>query len=54
MLELSDYRFRHLKLRTGEIVIDKIESVEDTKGNNGVAGTLDYDVDCLLRLSCYR
>ena len=42
------YRFRHLKLRTGEIIIDKIDSVEDTKGNNGVAGTLDYAVNCLL------
>lgn len=43
------YCFRNLKLRTGEILIDKVNSVEDTKGNNGVAGAL-Y---CVLAGACY-
>lgn len=32
--------FRYLKLRTGEKVFDRIEPIEDTKGNSGMKGRL--------------
>jgi len=31
---------RYLALRSGEKLIDQLDSVEDTKGNNGERGTL--------------
>lgn len=31
---------RHMRLRKGEVLIDSINSVEDTKGNNGERGAL--------------
>ena len=33
---------RSLTTRTGEVVIDKISYVEDTKGNKGTTGTVGY------------
>lgn len=35
--------FRQMKMRPGEVLIDCLESVEDTKGNNGDRG------NCILR-----
>lgn len=35
--------FRQMKMRPGEVLIDCLESVEDTKGNNGDRG------NCILK-----
>ena len=40
---------RYLDLRAGEILIDQLDSVEDTKGNNGERGKRFLAV-CALRL----
>ena len=32
--------FRQMKMRPGEILIDKLDSIEDTKGNSGDRGRL--------------
>lgn len=32
------FSFRQMKMRPGEVLIDCLESVEDTKGNNGYRG----------------
>lgn len=32
------FSFRQMKMRPGEVLIDCLESVEDTKGNNGDRG----------------
>ncbi|OWR48509.1 putative Bardet-Biedl syndrome 5 [Danaus plexippus plexippus] len=37
---LFDLPFSYLKLRTGEKVFDRIEPIEDTKGNSGMKGRL--------------
>lgn len=37
------FSFRQMKMRPGEVLIDCLESVEDTKGNNGDRG------NCILR-----
>jgi hypothetical protein len=35
-----DIKFEHLQLRRGEVMIDSMRSIEDTKGNNGESGEL--------------
>ena len=35
-----DVKIEHLELRKGEVIVDSLEPVEDTKGNNGESGTL--------------
>lgn len=37
---LSTAYFRQMKLRPGEKAIDQLESIEDTKGNNGDKGIM--------------
>lgn len=34
------FTFRHLKLRPGEKIFERIEPIEDTKGNSGTKGRL--------------
>ena len=35
-----DVKLESLELRRGEVIIDSLEPVEDTKGNNGASGML--------------
>ena len=32
---------RYLKMRPGEKLVDRLDAIEDTKGNNGDRGTAD-------------
>lgn len=42
------FSFRQMKMRPGEVLIDCLESVEDTKGNNGDRGNLHTQGNCKL------
>jgi Bardet-Biedl syndrome 5 protein len=35
-----DISLQQMKLRAGEVLVDRLDSVEDTKGNNGDRGLL--------------
>lgn len=37
---MKTFFFREMKMRLGEILIDKLDSVEDTKGNAGDRGRI--------------
>ena len=39
---------RQLNLRPGEKLIDQLDSVEDTKGNNGERGTVQFFLFLML------
>lgn len=41
------FSFRVLAARPGEMVIDKFELVEDTKGNNGATGDSHVHITCM-------
>ena len=34
---------RQMKMRSGEIMIDKLDAIEDTKGNNGERGKFTWN-----------
>lgn len=46
-----DVRFEQLELRRGEVLIDSMRSIEDTKGNNGESGELQVTNLRLLWIS---
>ena len=44
-----------MKMRPGEKLIDKLDSVEDTKGNNGERGSLNLSIPMyFLSTSCVQ
>lgn len=44
----QSFSFSQMKMRPGEFLIERLENVEDTKGNNGDKGKLWWKLNFLL------